>query len=217
MEFERSSGHPVPHAPKTTSHFSQGAQKVPGPTFVQTGVNPEILVSLEPLVGLWCQRRPQIPVYSTWHKSQFSHDLLPGLPGRGKKCPQEPFCLPSVCQCTFIIQIFPPPLRFYPQGAPASKSVERIPLLLPNRPAFTRPPPAGVFTDLNLKSGFWGRFGGEKYVLQPLVGARLAQRFHPGRRIFLDLAKHLGHFGGASPLEFLPTLTFSDQLLRKRE
>ena len=44
---------------------------MPGPTFAQTGVNPEILVSLEPLVGLWCQRRPQIPVYSTFHKSHF--------------------------------------------------------------------------------------------------------------------------------------------------
>ena len=51
-------------------------KKAEGPTFVQTGVNPEILVSLEPLVGLWCQRRPQIPVYSTFHKSHFFHDLL---------------------------------------------------------------------------------------------------------------------------------------------
>ena len=47
-----------------------------GPTLAQSGVNGQILVSLEPLVGLWCQRRPQIQVYSTFHKSRFSHDLL---------------------------------------------------------------------------------------------------------------------------------------------
>ena len=79
------------------------------------------------------------------------------------------------------------------------------------------PPPGDFLPTATPKSGFWGRFGGEKYVLQPLVGARLAQRFHPGRRIFLDLAKHLGKNGGASPLEYSPPLTFSDQLLRKRE
>ena len=130
-----------------------------GPTFVQTGVNPEILVSLEPLVGLWCQRRPQIKVYSTFHKSQFF--------------------LPPSCQA---------PGPFW-RGLPLFPLTDCSPKkwissLLPNRPAPRRPPPAGVFTGLNLKSGFWGRLGGVIPCSRGLVGTSGARSFHLGHNIF---------------------------------
>ena len=78
---------------------------------------------------------------------------------------------------------------------------------LPNRPAPRRPPPAGVFTDLNLKSGFWGRLGGVIPCSRGLVGTSGARSFHLGHNILLPLASIQNFQRSKFPLGFVGWLT----------
>ena len=123
-------------------------ETVEGPTFAQTGVNREILVSLEPLVGLWCQRRPQIKVYSTFHKTQFF--LPPSCQAPGpfwRGLPLFPFTDCSPCRDQLLsrgrplgrVAARPSPTDFCPKWSkPGSEGVvgTRGPPTVPTTPVF---------------------------------------------------------------------------------
>ena len=143
---------------------------------MQTGVNPEILVSLEPLVGLWCQRRPQIKVYSTFHRSHFFHHLLAKQAGA-----EEAANCRSIHRRVPFSDSSPPGAAPEGEPPPLSKSAKRFFLGTP-------------------KSGFWGRLGGVIPCSRGLVGTSGARSFHLGHNIFLPLASILGRPPGDAPL-----------------